>query len=86
MLNGWSLKASRNREDLSSYLVHLTRDNTRRFPKTGRTASLTFENIWREQTIKARRVLCIHRKEILQQDPKIQAMFRVACFTETPLT
>jgi len=47
---------------------------------------LSFENIWKEQTIKARRVLCIHREQILQEDPKIQAMFRVVCFTSTPLT
>ncbi len=86
MLNAWSLKAARTREDLSPYLVHLTRDNRRHFRKTGLTAALSFENIWKEQTIKARRVLCIHREQILQEDPKIQAMFRVVCFTSTPLT
>jgi hypothetical protein len=86
MFNPWAVQAAKHREDLSPYLVHLTRDNTNHFPKTGMDASHTFNEIWNTRSIKARRVLCMHRDLIRQEPPDIQAKFRVACFTAAPLS
>lgn len=85
MLNMYAVRAAQNREDLSPYLVHLTRDNTNHFPKTGKSAHSTFNDIWNQRLIKARRVLCIHRGLIRQEPTETQVKFKVACFTETPL-
>jgi hypothetical protein len=86
MFNKYAVRAAQNREDLSPYLVHLTRDNTNHFPSTGKGAQGTFNDIWNQRLIKARRVLCIHRDLIRKERLEAQAKFRVACFTETPLS
>lgn len=86
MQNEWARRAAANREDLSPYLVHLTRDNTNHFPKTGLSAHKAFNEIWNGKRLRARRVLCMHRDLILAEPKEIQDKFRVACFTETPLT
>ena len=44
MLNKYAVRAAQDREDLSPYLVHLTRDNTNHFRKTGKDASHTFND------------------------------------------
>jgi hypothetical protein len=86
MFNKYAARAAQNREDLSPYLVHFTRDNTNHFTKTGKSAHSTFNDIWNQKVIRARRVLCMHRDLIRQESPEIQAKFKVACFTESPLT
>lgn len=86
MFNRFAINAARGREDLSPYLVHVTRNNTNHFPKSGMDASHSFNQIWNERVIKARRVLCMHRERILEEDVDIQKKFKVACFTETPLS
>jgi hypothetical protein len=86
MINEYAARAAQSREDLSPYLVHLTRDNTNHFPKTGKSAHSTFNDIWNQKLIKARRVLCIHRDRILKEKLETQVKFRVVCFTETPLS
>ena len=86
MQNQWAKQAAANREDLSQYLVHLTRDNKNHFPLTGKNAYQTFSNILEQKQIKARRVLCMHMNEVTKEPPHVRERFKVACFTETPLT
>jgi len=86
MFHPGAMRAVQNREDISPYLVHLTRENTNHFPRTGKDAGKTFDDIWNQKVIRARRVLCMHREEIRQERSEIQAKFKVACFTATPLS
>jgi hypothetical protein len=57
MFHPGAICAVRSREDISPYLGHPTRDNTNHFPRTGKDAGKTFNDIWNQKVIRARRVL-----------------------------
>jgi hypothetical protein len=85
MVHDGAMRAGQDREDLSRFLVHLTRDSRAQYKVTGKTASENFESILDEGMIRAKGIHCLHGKEVKKLDQKIQSKFRVACFTETPL-
>src|SRR5262245_3160827 len=85
MIHDGATRAGQAREDLSRFLVHLTRDSRAQYKVTGKTALDNFESILDEGMIRAKGIHCLHGKEVKKLDQKIQSKFRVACFTETPL-
>jgi hypothetical protein len=70
------------REDISRFVVHLTRDNT---SSGGNTASKNFRSILRDRQIRATTAHCLHRKKLGNLPEASQKMFNVTCFTEAPL-
>lgn len=77
-------EALRGREDVSRFLIHLTRDD-RKDNKNGRTARRNLANILSEQKIRAFNPHCLFNRKIEKLDAKIADQFDVACFTEVPL-
>ena len=71
------------REDLSRFVVHLTRDD--RKDNHGATARENFEEILAERKIQAFNPHCIFNKWLDDLPRRIKGQFRVACFTEIPL-
>lgn len=78
-------QASRDREDISQFVVHLTRDDQKDFSTGGATARKNFLRILRERRIGAFRAHCIFNPLLGKAPSDVQEKFRVACFTETPL-
>lgn len=76
------MKTPGNRDDISRFLVHLTRDYE------DQTASDNLINILKETTIEARNAHCLvmHKIQTLGFSPLLKTKFRTVCFTETPLT
>jgi hypothetical protein len=71
-----------NRMDISRFFLHLTRDD-RNTDENGAPARDNFLRILDERQILNIRPHCLHAARVPNE--KIEA-FRVACFTETPLT
>jgi hypothetical protein len=72
------------RDDMSHFLVHLTRDDSDTFTN-GDTASINFISILKSRTIHANSPHCLHNS-VIKQLPSIKRKhFKVICFTETPL-
>lgn len=71
------------REDVSRFVVHLTRDDTGEWDGAGQEARLNFLDIYRQRKILALKAHCLHAKKMT---PKQRKKCRVACFTEMPLT
>lgn len=71
-----------NREDLSRFLVHLTREYD------GQNALENLINILNEKIIEARNAHCLvmHKIEQMGFSSKLKCQFDTVCFTETPLT
>lgn len=71
-----------NRDDLSRFLVHLTRDCD------DRTAQSNLVNILKEKTIEARNAHCLvmHKIQNSNFSDVLKRKFNTVCFTETPLT
>ena len=78
------MEIHRNREDLSRFLVHLTRDYD------GTCARLNLVNILKEKKIYARNAHCLVKHKIEEKErnftPTLKRQFNTVCFTETPLT
>ena len=73
------------REDVSRFVVHLTRDDTADFDdRCGGAARQNFLSILNEKTILAVRPHCMHHKQ-LTAARKVSSC-SVACFTEVPLS
>jgi len=72
------------RQDISKFVVHLTRDDSRDF-KDGAPAVTNFLSILKERRIRAIRAHCLHRNRLKEVPPRIRSAFRVTCFTEVPL-
>lgn len=71
------------REDISRFVVHLTRDDSGEWEGAGQVARLNFLDIYHQRRILALEAHCLHAKKMtLKQRKKC----RVACFTEMPLT
>lgn len=77
--------AALSREDLSKFVIHLTRDDTNDF-SNGDSAFKNLISILKSKSIYAIRPHCIFNKEINDLDKEQIKKFKVACFTETPLT
>lgn len=74
-------KAIEGREDISQFIVHLTRSD----PQSGKTARENFLSILFSHEVQARRPHCLYNERIKTLDPKVKDSFNVACFTEVPL-
>jgi hypothetical protein len=70
------------REDVSRFVVHLTRDDRDDF-KGGGTAKANFLAILKDKRIYAFRSHCLHHAKI--KGTAQEKSFKVACFTEVPL-
>jgi hypothetical protein len=76
------MKIDREREDISRFLVHLTRD----YKKSSSRSNLL--KILQDKTIYARNAHCLvmHKLKSMGFSPVLQRNFNTVCFTETPLT
>jgi hypothetical protein len=76
------METHRNREDLSRFLVHLTRDYD------GEPARSNLISILKDKTIFARNAHCLvmHKIEKMGFSNLLKNKFNTVCFTETPLT
>jgi len=76
------------REDISRFVVHLTRDDRKDFGDKG--GGRAIDNLWNILSTKrvfAARAHCLHKNRLDQWVPtKVRKAFRVACFTEVPLS
>src|SRR5258708_7347548 len=70
------------REDVSRFVVHLTRDDRKDFTGGGK-AKANFLAILNEKKILAARPHCLHHAKV--KDTPQEKSFNVACFTEVPL-
>jgi len=82
VMNDQKKNALKGREDISRFVVHLTRDDKDDFTDGG-TAEDNFRAIIEDRRIGAYQPHCIHSKEI---PDKLRPQYSVACFTEVPLT
>ena len=71
------------RNDLSRFVVHLTRDDTEDFPTGGQPAADNFRDIMSDHTIFGFRPHCLHHNQIPETHRR---KFAVCCFSEVPLT
>ncbi len=76
------MKIPTSRDDLSRFLVHLTRDYD------GTLARNNLISILKDKTIEARNSHCLvmHKLKQLGFSKLLKEKFRTTCFTETPLT
>jgi hypothetical protein len=74
------MKLPNNRDDLSRFLVHLTRDYD------GESAEANLINIIKKKTIEARNAHCLVMHRIRNFTPVLKKKFKTVCFTEAPLT
>jgi hypothetical protein len=70
-----------DREDISRFVVHLTRNDRTDF-ENGSTAAQNFRLILKERAVRPFRPHCLHGKQVPEQHRKKLA---VACFSEVPL-
>lgn len=73
------------REDLSRFIVHLTRDDRKDFPRGGATARSNFITIYEEKAIRPFQAHCLHMHKLKTLPSKIREAFDVVCFSEVPL-
>ena len=73
-----------NREDVSQFVVHLTRDDKKDFTN-GDTTKRNLISILKSKVIFANRPRCIFNAELKKLGESFEKKCRVACFTETPL-
>jgi hypothetical protein len=72
------------REDVSRFMVHLTRDDREDYSHGG-TARANLLSILREKRISAISPHCTFNRSVEKLPEKIAKRFNTACFTETPL-
>ena len=75
-------RAVEGRNDLSGFVVHLTRNDTADDPDDGQTARENFEGIAEDRKILALRPHCLHKDKIPEEH---HHSFSVCCFMEVPL-
>jgi hypothetical protein len=78
-----SADALAGREDVSRFVIHLTRNDKQDFSNGG-SARNNFLKILVQRHIRAFSPHCLFNKK-LEQNEKLSEAFRVACFTEVPL-
>ena len=84
MLNESAACAASDRDDLSRYMVHLTRDDRNTYPG-GQSAEKNFAAILDDLEIQACGAHCLHSRQVKALGDEVEDLFNVACFTETPL-
>jgi hypothetical protein len=72
------------RDDISRFIVHLTRDDRHTFTN-GSTAHENFLAILKAREILATRPHCLFNEKIKTLSKDVREKFNVACFTEAPL-
>lgn len=77
-------EAIAGREDVSQFIIHLTRNDKADF-KDGGTAEQNFLSILEDKRIKAVKPHCIYNKKLERVSETVRKKFNVACFTEIPL-
>ncbi|AFZ27905.1 Protein of unknown function (DUF2743) [Cylindrospermum stagnale PCC 7417] len=77
--------ATDGREDISQFIVHLTRNDQKTFPDGGNTAKKNFQAILESRTILATRPHCLFNQQLDDLSDQEKEKFNVACFTEVPL-
>ena len=77
--------ATRHRSDYSRCIVHLTRDDRATFTN-GARARENLLQILRNKSIWSVKPHCIYKEKIAKFSKEQQARYRVACFTEVPLS
>jgi hypothetical protein len=80
-----SKTATQHRTDYSRCIVHLTRDDRKSFTN-GASARENLLQILRNKSIWSIKPHCIYNNEISKFGKEKQAGYRVACFTEVPLS
>lgn len=85
MVNSARLFATTGREDISQFIVHLTRDDRDTFEEGGATARRNFLAIMKSKKILAVRPHCLFNKRLKELTERNQSKLNVACFTEVPL-
>ena len=78
-------RATEGREDISRFVVHLTRDDRKTFPQGGSSARENFLSIVNGRKIVAYSPHCLHSRSLSQLSEEVQKRLEVACFTEVPL-
>ena len=78
--------ATSGREDISQFIVHLTRDDRDTFDAGGSTARRNFLAIMKSRKIIAVRPHCLFNRRLEELTERYQAKLNVACFTEVPLS
>lgn len=73
------------RNDISRFVVHLTRDDSADFSEGGATARDNFKSIIDGRCVHAFRSHCLHNPRLKRLPDDKKEEFNVACFTETPL-
>mgnify|MGYP001062315342 CR=1 FL=1 len=73
------------KRDYSPLLVHLTRDGIDAFGDPCVSAKEVLECILDEKTLKAFNYYCLFNSDLESQSSSSQDLFKVACFTETPI-
>lgn len=77
--------ATEGREDISRFIVHLTRDDRETFPNGGATARDNFIKIISDKKIHSYRPHCLHSRRLKDLPEAVRKRLSVACFTEVPL-
>jgi hypothetical protein len=83
MHNKKKISAIADREDISQFVIHLTR-STPNFPDEI-PAIDNFISILKARCIEARNPHCLYSQALQKMDVKNRSRFNVACFTEIPL-
>jgi hypothetical protein len=83
MRNTGTARAIIGREDISRFVIHLTRDDRKTFETGGATARENFQAIIQERRIRAFLPHCLHGKHIPEP---LRKKCLVCCFTKVPLT
>lgn len=79
------MTVAEKREDLSRFIVHLTRDDRKDFPDGGATAKGNFLTIYRQKAIRSFRPHCLHMHKLARLPDRVRRGFNVICFSEVPL-
>ena len=83
-MNTHAERAFADRDDFSTFLVHLTRHDLED-DDGGDTAENNFRNMLAAKTINALRAHCLYNDQLRRLDKQQQRAFRVTCYTEAPL-
>ena len=85
MENSKVSEAVRGRDDISPFLVHLTRDNSESHPD-GKSARKNLVSIYNTERVRATGHHCLYSHEIRKLSTEIENKCKVTCFTEVPLS
>ena len=85
-MHSGAMEISRRRDDISQFMVHLTRDDEAEWSAGGGSAKHNFTQILNDRKILALKPHCLHGPRLKFKPRQVREQFNVACFTETPLT